>query len=80
MPKSVNQLKDDLFKIAKEWRDWFNLEREVGVYVDWVEDVNLGEGWRSPCNPGNAFTFPFGPDYWILSVRGCSAELESILP
>jgi AbiV family abortive infection protein len=62
VPKSVGQLKDDLSKIAKESSDWFDLEREVGVYVDWVGN------WRSPCVPGNAaFVFPF--DSFLLDSK-----------
>jgi AbiV family abortive infection protein len=74
-PKTVEQLKADLAKISVEWHEWFDLEREIGVYVDWATD------WRSPCRIGKAaFEFPFDSDYWASSVRLCSAHLESILP
>lgn len=45
---------------AKERGDWFDLEREVEGYVDWVEK------WRSPSRvEKKAFEFPFDPNYRI---------------
>ncbi len=69
--KPIEKLKNDLTEASKEWGEWFNLEREVGVYVDWRRD------WRSPCRI--SFQFPFEPGYWIFCVRSSSMDLEEVL-
>jgi AbiV family abortive infection protein len=45
-PKSITQLKPDLEKAIQEGdlKNWFNLEREVGVHVDWIGGKDR---WRS---------------------------------
>jgi AbiV family abortive infection protein len=74
-PKTIAQLKDNLEKNWKEWGEWFDLQRELGVYVDWVG------AWRSPTRiEKTAFKFPFSSSYWIESVRALSVHVERILP
>jgi AbiV family abortive infection protein len=77
-PKSVEQLKRDLEKIiqADGWREWFDLERNIGVYVDW------DEGWRSPCGiDKSAFcSLPLDSEYWRRAVTAYCKHLRDILP
>jgi len=73
-PKEILQLKEGLTKKSKESGDWFDLEREIGVYVDWVGK------WRSPSRIGKeAFEFPFDSGYWISSVELSSMHIQEIL-
>jgi AbiV family abortive infection protein len=73
--KEFPQLKDELTKKSKEWGNWFDLEREVGVYVDWVGK------WRSPSRIEKAaFEFPFDSGYWIAGVELISMHIQEILP
>ena len=72
-PKSVTELKNDLERTISEdnsWK-WLSLERDVGVYVDWVRG-----SWLSPCKLENhwfssAPPLPpvFDPVYWASNTR-----------
>ena len=74
-PKEIAQLKGDLTKKSTEWGRWFDLEREVVVYVDWVGK------WRSPSRIGKAaFEFPFDSGYWIANVELSIMHIQDILP
>jgi AbiV family abortive infection protein len=86
-PKSVKQLKHDLEKFTEDkgWRDWFSLEREIGVHVDWVESIHHGKHsaahWQSPCKIGKEWfsLLPLDSEYWRRAVTANCKHLESIL-
>jgi len=67
--KPVLQLKDALERAINEedWGKWFDLEREIGVYVDWLD---LKEHWRSPCQIDKALfhAVPFDSEYWTVAA------------
>jgi len=78
LPKSVLQLKETFESaITQEDRNWFDLEREVGVYVDWLGPK---EHWRSPCRMDSTwFNFPFTSDYWTPIVLAQCKHLRELI-
>jgi len=85
IPKSVADLKQDLERTLHEEgsSSWFNLERDVGVYVDWVGGEH---GWRSPCKIGypwfesEAWMRPlFDSDYWAANTRLICDQLKETI-
>lgn len=86
-PKSVKQLKHDLEKALEDkgWREWFSIEREIGVHVDWIESVHhgkpIGADWQSPCKIGKELfsSMPLDSEYWRRAVTANCKRLESIL-
>jgi AbiV family abortive infection protein len=82
-PKSVKQLKHDLEKTTEEkrWRDWFSLEREIRVHVDWV-GLKEHAHWQSPCKIDKRWfgSIPFDSLYWTVSVRAQCKHFRDVLP
>lgn len=74
-PKSVEDMRKQLEKASKEMAEHFNLEREIGVYVDW-----LGR-WRSPSRLSTQLfsDFPFDSDYWISNVVLSASHLDNLI-
>jgi AbiV family abortive infection protein len=77
--KSVTELKDSLKDALKERADrsWFSLEREVGVYVDWVGGEDR---WRSPCRIDEWWfaSIPFDARYWANSAKAICRRLKEL--
>jgi AbiV family abortive infection protein len=79
-PKSVTKLKEDLEKhLTEDWRKWFKLERDVGVYVDWVGGK---EPWVSPCRIDKKWfsIIPFDSEYWATAVIAQCGHFRERLP
>jgi hypothetical protein len=66
---------EQLKKASTEWQRHFDVERQIGLYADWVGK------WRSPCNlPKELFSsFPFDSDYWITSTRLSALNVKSLI-
>jgi hypothetical protein len=71
----MKEMLEQLKKASTEWQRHFDVERQIGLYVDWVGK------WRSPCKlPTGLFSsFPFDSDYWIASTRLSALNVESLI-
>jgi len=72
-PMDMEEVLEKMKKVSKERGRYFDFERQIGLYVDWV-----GE-WRSPSMIDRRFIDSFGSDYWINGVLLSSSHLKRVI-
>lgn len=85
LPKSVTDLKNDLEKAIgdENSKKWFDLERNIGVYVDWIHPQDC---WVSPCKidkpwfSSDSLLPPvFDSEYWARSTIAQCRHFRELL-
>jgi len=73
-PKDTKEVLENMKKRSKEMRGYFDFERQMALYVDWVGK------WRSPSTVDRRFIdSPVGSDYWVNNTRLLTSQLKRVI-
>jgi len=73
-PKDTKEVLENMKKRSKEMREYFDFERQMALYVDWVGK------WRSPSTVDRRLIGSLiGSDYWVDSTRLLASQLKRVI-